>query len=127
MPSGRLQARALAAQGGPQLLHGPEFFVPRHLFDRNGTHGPSIPFPVALPAATYWHTRHQHMPTVTGASLKLYRTAPQRHPPVSAMGCSSHAMELPEPGDGLAQALVQRHARPIADGTVERAHVAPGA
>ncbi len=39
-------------------------------------------FTVALPAARYWHSRHQHRRMAMGSAVIRKRTRLQRHPPV---------------------------------------------
>jgi hypothetical protein len=44
-----------------------------------------ITLTVALPAAKYWQSRHQHTRVAIGSAVTVYRTAPHRHPPRIAM------------------------------------------
>src|SRR5690349_9234319 len=39
-------------------------------------------FTVALPAAQYWQSRHQHMRVMMGSAVMTYLTAPHKHPPM---------------------------------------------
>src|SRR5262245_11521083 len=48
-------------------------------------------FTVPAPALMYWQSRHQQCRVNSGSASILYRTAPQRHPPVMVM-CSSLAI-----------------------------------
>ena len=45
---------------------------------------------VPLPAPRYWQSRHQQTRVTIGPSALSHRTAPQRHPPVTAMALSGN-------------------------------------